>query len=150
MNERNEENLKELVRLTNDELANQTDACSYNLRSIDSELLGVQRRLDNLYDALETKLLDLSDLAPRIKQLKQRQEMLQLNKQDIENMLANKRVDLVDLKMMTEYTVDLKQLIAESSLEEQKAFIRGFIKEIKVTGDKAEIIYYAPSIRCQS
>jgi len=70
--------------------------------------------------------------------------MLQLNKQDIENILANKRVDVADLQMVTEYAADLKQLIAESSIEEQKAFIRGFIKEIKVTGDKVEIKYTMP------
>ena len=91
----NQENLKELVRLTNEELANQTDICRDNLRAIDYDLVGVQHRLDNLYDALETKMLDLSDLAPRIKQLKQHQETLQFNKQDIENILSNKSVDRV-------------------------------------------------------
>lgn len=137
-------NLEELVRLTNEELANQTDVFRSDLKLVDSELVSVKHRLDNLYDALETKLLDLSDLAPRIKQLKQRKEMLQLNKQDIDDMLANKRVGLINLQMMTKYAVDLKQLIAESSIEEQKAFIRGFVKEIKVTKNKVVIIYIMP------
>jgi site-specific DNA recombinase len=138
------ENLKELVRLTNAELANQTDIFSDNLKSIDYEIIGVQRRLDNLYEALETKKLDLCDLAPRIKELRQHQEMLQLSKQNIENILANKRVDLIDLKLMIEYASDLRQLLAESTIEEQKALIRGFIKEIIVTRNKVEIKYTMP------
>jgi hypothetical protein len=72
-------------------------------------------------------MLDLRDLTPRIKQLRQCQRMLQLNKQDIENMLANKRVNLVDLKMMTEYTSDLKHIAGKFTREGRKALIQGFM-----------------------
>ena len=47
------------------------------------------------------------------------------------------RGELADLQMITEYAVDLRQLIVESSIEEQKA---RFIKEIRVKGGDVELI----------
>ena len=47
---------------------------------IDAELRDIRARLSRLYDALETGKLDLDDLAPRIKELKTRQDELNKSK----------------------------------------------------------------------
>jgi chromosome segregation ATPase len=46
------------------------------LEIIDTEVRDVRARLTKLYEALETGKLDLDDLAPRIKELKLRQDEL--------------------------------------------------------------------------
>ena len=61
------DNLEELVKIANEDIA----AASKNLRgrlaSIDHEANDVRNRLAHLYDALETGKFDYGDLAPRIK-----------------------------------------------------------------------------------
>ncbi len=139
-----QENLRRLTELVNEEITKETHDYRQNFDSIETELTSVRRRLDNLYEALETKLLEVSDLAPRIKHLRQRQDSLLISKQDIEGIIANKRVELADLKTVTGYVADLKQLLVEGSLEERKVFIHSFVKEIRVTGDNVDLIYTAP------
>ena len=54
------------------------------------------------------------------------------------------QVELADLKLVEHYAEDLRNLLSESSLAEQKAFIRGFIKEIRVTNREADLFYTIP------
>jgi len=110
---------------------NELDAIS---RSIIDD---TNRRLERLYDAIETGKLDLDDLTLRIKELRQRQEQLQTHRIEIENRMSDRKVELVNLETMTEYIVDMQAVLREETLVERKAFIRGFVKDIRVSGDDA-------------
>ena len=46
---------------------------------------------------------------------------------------------------MRSYVADLKTLLTRSELTERRAFIRRFVKEIKVTGDEVILTYTMPS-----
>jgi site-specific DNA recombinase len=48
------------------------------LQTVVEEIADIKRRLEKLYDALETGTVSLDDLAPRIQQLRLRQEQLQV------------------------------------------------------------------------
>ena len=85
--------------------------------------------------------LDLGDLALRIKELRHRQEQLHTRKNEIENELADRRVELIDLETMTSYAAEMQDIIYEGSLAHRKAFIRGFVKDIRVTEEKAVLSY---------
>ena len=61
-------------------------------------------------------------------------------------MLSDRRVALANLDMVSRYVVDLRGLLARSELAERKAFIRSFVKEIRVIGDEVVIIYTVPLI----
>lgn len=76
------EHLKELVRLTNLELEGSLDELGKGSASLDSQLQDVDRRLERLYEALETKKVDLDDLAPRIHELRQRRDLLERARQE--------------------------------------------------------------------
>ncbi|MCL0063753.1 recombinase family protein, partial [Dehalococcoidia bacterium] len=67
-------------------------------------------------DAIETGKVELDDLAPRIRQLRIRQEQLQDRRTEIENMLSERRVELGDLKTVRHYVNDLHNLLSESPL----------------------------------
>ena len=45
---------------------------------------------------------------------------------------------MADLKIVEDYAEELRNLLSNSSLAEQKAFIRSFVKEVKVTDKKVE------------
>ena len=113
-----------------------TQAKEYRERldTIAQEIASTSQRLGRLYDALETGKLSLEDLAPRIQELRQRQQKLQASKWEAEALLSDRRVQLADLATVTEYVDDLRNLLTYSSLAEQRTFIRSFVKEVKVTG----------------
>lgn len=116
------------------------------LDSIIDEIADVDRRLERLYDALETGKIQLADLAPRIQQLRQRRERLQAARWEMEQQLSDKRVELADSETVARYVADLHDLLNESSLVERKSFVRSFVKEAKVTGNEALLTYTIPML----
>jgi site-specific DNA recombinase len=139
-----EENLKELVRLVNEEMDSAASGYQDDLDTISGEVVDINHRLERLYDALETGKIGLEDVTPRIQQLRSRQQQLQTKKWELEALLSNRRVELANLETVTQYVTDLRNLLNESSLTERKSFIRSFVKEVKVTGDGVLLTYTMP------
>ena len=48
------------------------------------------------------------------------------------------------METVKSYVEDLRNLLEDSSLSERKAFIRSFVKELKVTGDNVLLTYTMP------
>jgi len=124
-----EDNLKELVRLVNEEMDSAASEYQDELDIISGEVIDISHRLERLYDALETGKLGLADVAPRIQQLRHRQQQLQARKWELEALLSNRRVELASLETVTQYVADLRNLLNESSLTERKAYIRSLLKK---------------------
>ena len=93
---------------------------------------------------LETGKVDLDDLAPRIKGLRLQHEQLQNRKYELECYLSDKKVELADLKSVMGYVDNLRSVLDKGTLQERKAFIRSFVRSIKVTGDDAKLSYLMP------
>ena len=111
---------------------------------LEGELADIQRRMDRLYDALETGKVILDDLSPRIQHLRHRQQQAQAAKADIEDILAEDRSNHMSIPEVRIYIGELHRLIQESELAERKAFIKSFVREIVVRGDQAELRYVPP------
>ncbi|GAF70910.1 unnamed protein product, partial [marine sediment metagenome] len=77
-----------------------------SLDSFIDEIADVDRRLERLYDALETGKIQLVDLAPRIQQLRQRQGQLQLARLETEHQLSDRRVELADAETVARCVSD--------------------------------------------
>ena len=139
-----EENLRELVHLVNEEM----DAASQEYRSqlniAIEEIVKVNRRLDRLYDAVETSSLSLHDLAPRIKKLLADRDKLQARKLELEWLVKERKLELADITTVKRYAQNLRSLLNESPLAERKSFIRSFVKEVRVTGNKVLLNYTIP------
>ena len=135
-----------MTELANRELDSLAQSRISEINVIARAVDDTNHRLEHLYDAIETGKLDLGDLALRIKELRHRQEQLHARKNEIENELADRRVELIDLETMTGYAAEMKEIIREGSLAHRKAFIRGFVKDIRVTGEKAVLSYSPPGL----
>jgi site-specific DNA recombinase len=140
------ENLTKLVHIVNEEMDSLVPEYRQRLDSIIDEIADVDRRLERLYDALETGKIQLADLAPRIQQLRQRRERLQAARWEMEQQLSDRRVELADSETVARYVADLHDLLNESSLVERKSFVRSFVKEVKVTGNEALLTYTIPML----
>jgi SMC interacting uncharacterized protein involved in chromosome segregation len=130
--------------MVNEEMDDSASKYQERLDTVISEINNVNGRLERLYDALETGELQLADLAPRIQQLRQRQEKLQITRQGLESLLSGRRVELVDLGTVTQYVEGLHSLLMESTLAERKSFIKSFIKEVRVTDSEVVLNYTIP------
>ncbi len=139
------ENLEELVTLVNEELQSASCGLKDRLDAIDTELRDVRARLSRLYDALETGELELDDLAPRIKELKTRQDELNKAKIQIEAEMVARGVEQVDTAIVKAYAQDLRALLEEADFTERKAFLRSFIKRIEVNKEQVTIYYNLPT-----
>ena len=140
------ENLANLVHLVNEEMDSTMKSHQDELDLLSQAINDVNHRLERLYDAIETGMLKLDELVPRIRELRSRQEQLQLRRIEIENQMSDRKVELADLGTIYGYVDDLQGLLKEGSLTERRAFIRSFVKEVRVTGDEAVLNYSMPVI----
>lgn len=139
-----EENLEELVRLTNEELAQNSSAENERLELLQVQITEVDNRLGKLYDALETGELKSGELAPRIQTLFEKKEQLERAKADVEEALSFNKVDVTDPQVIRLYADDLRNLLAESCITEQRSFIKSFVERIDIDDSEAKVYYTIP------
>lgn len=138
------DHLISLVQMVNEEVDSTMNSYRNELNLITDTIEDVNHRLENLYDAIETGKLDLDDVVLRIRELRARQEPLQARRLEIESQMSDRKVGLADLESITECVDDLRALLTEGSPAERRTFIRGFIKEVKVTGNEVVMSYTMP------
>ena len=114
------------------------------LETIDSELADVRRRLDRLYNLVETTDMDIDDFRPRIRDHRERQERLEDSAAEARAILAERRSVLDDVNTIAAYAQEMRDFLVESELTERRAFIESFVKEIVVTPDDALMRYTIP------
>ena len=139
-----ESNVRELVRLVDEEMDGIAKEHRQRLETAESELDDVKRRLDRLYNLAETTDLDIEDFKPRIKNHRERQEKLEATAAEAREMLSQRRVVLDDVETITAYAQDLSQFLNESELTERRAFIESFVREIMVEPGGALVRYTIP------
>ena len=139
-----EVNLKEMVQLVNEEIDFAGGSNWERLSAVDADLKNTAARLNRHYDALETGKLTMDDLEPRIRELREREKSLQITKWELEGLLSARKVQLVDERSVRQLLEDLKGILNDSPLYETPAFIRSFIREVKVTGNEVLLTYTMP------
>jgi site-specific DNA recombinase len=136
--------LTELVKLVNEELDSSHNLYREKLEVMDAELKEVNSRLTRHYDILETGKLSLDDLAPRIKELKARQEEISKARVLLDAEMTLHGARHVDTELVKTYAADLRSLLTEGDITQSKAFLRSFIRKIVIDNDKATIYYKLP------
>ena len=138
------ENLERLVCLVNEEMDSLSNEYRERLETVEQNVADINRRLERLYDILETGKVKYEDLMPRILQHKNRLEKLQETKAELELKLNERRIELADVETVKNHVEDLRNLLSESSLTERKSFVKSFVKDVKVTGKEVELAYTIP------
>ncbi len=138
------ENIEDLVRLINADIESNCVEAKQQLETTASELGDTQSRLGRLFEALETGKVSLDDLSPRIKELRLRKDKLLQTKADLENRIAEQRIESIDSETLGWYVQELAGLLDEGSLAERRAFLKSFIKEARVTDNEVLMTYTMP------
>ncbi len=103
---------RDLVRLVDDDMEGVAREHRKRLESTESELADVRRWLDRLYRAIETTDLDVSDIAPRIREHRERE--LQESAREVEATLAERRVTVDNLETITAFAGDMSTYLSEA------------------------------------
>jgi DNA invertase Pin-like site-specific DNA recombinase len=133
-----------LVRLVNEDLDSTNGRLKDRLDVIDAELNDVRARLARLYDVLETRKLNLDDLAPRLRELKARQNELSKTRVLTEAEMVAQGVQHVDVETVKAYAQDLRTVLEEADFTESKTFLRSFVNRIVISENKATVHYKMP------
>ena len=139
-----EETITELVTLVAEEVDALAGEVNGRLTAIAAELADVESRLENLYQALETKQLPIEALSPRILSLKSRQDQLVAAKEEAEDQLERRRTDLPTSKEIKGYVADFREFLKEGTFPERKALIRNFVQGIEIVDNEATLTYTIP------
>ena len=139
-----EGNIRELIKLVNEELDGVVKEQREKVEAVEEELKEIQRRLDRLWQAVETTDLEINDILPRIREHKERQERLEVTADEARAVLATHRAGLDDPEAITSYVQEMSEFLLGSDLTETRAFIRTFVKEVGVVPGKATICYTIP------
>ena len=114
------------------------------LQTIEKELADVRRRLDTIYNLVETTEVEMADFTPRIRQHRERQERLEFSADQARAALAQRRNVLDDVNTIAAYAQDMSAFLKESELTERRTFIESFVKEVIVMPDNALMRYTVP------
>ena len=139
-----ESNIRELVKLVDEEMDGIAHEQRQRLETVEAELVDVKRRLERLYDLAETTDLNIDDFKPRIRDHREREEKLETAAAEARAMLSQRREVLDDVETIAAYAQDLSVFLNESELTERRAFIESFVKEIVVQPGNALVRYTIP------
>ena len=137
-------NIRALVKIVDEQMDGVASEQRKRLETIQSELADVRRRLDRLYDLVETTDMDINDFRPRIRDHRDRQERLEAAEAEARAGLGQRRKVLEQVETIAAYAQDMRRFLKKSDLTERRTFIESFVKEIVVTPDNALMRYTVP------
>ena len=111
---------------------------------IESELKDVRRRLERLWEFVESTDDDLADTTSRFRDNHDQKTRLEASLQEANAILSQRRATRDNVATITAKAQDTAQFPAESEFPERKAFVETFISEIVVMPGKAVVHYKVP------
>jgi DNA invertase Pin-like site-specific DNA recombinase len=138
------ENIGKLVRDINEELLASKGSLLDRVHEQDLKVVEANKRLQKLYNALETGQLELADLAPRIKDLRTQIDALEGVKAALNAELAKETINVSDSELKA-YEDELCGFLQRSTITETKSFLAQWVKRIELdTPGGGHIIYKLP------
>ena len=122
-----EGSITELVKVVDEEMDGIAQEQRKRLRIIEDELEEVKRRLDRIWNAIETSDIEMADASDRIKEHRERKAGLEDAAADARAILSERRAHVDDVKPISAYAKDMRDFLNDSELTERRAFIESFV-----------------------
>ena len=114
------------------------------LKALEHQINKQKERLDKLYDALESGQLEIGDLAPRIKDVKSKIDGLENKQDELKENLGQEEIQLADDEVIKSYVSDLRELLSQGTIIEQRAFIKTFVNRVDYEHPNITVEYTIP------
>ena len=137
-------NIGDLTKVVVQELNGVIQGQRKRLETIESELAVVRRRLERLWDLVETTDVDPASTALKIEAHRERQRRLEASAAEATAILSQRRTVRDDVEAIAAHARDMTEFLKESELPERRALIETFVREIVVTPDIAVVRYSVP------
>ncbi len=140
-----EGNIRDLVKTVDEKMDRVAAEQHKRLEAIDAELEDVKRHLSRIWHFIgETDNVDMADAGNHIRELRDRQELLEDEAAAAREILTQRRSVLDDVNTIEAYAKEMRDFLKDSELTERKAFIQSFVKEIVIMPDDALLRYTVP------
>ena len=140
-----ESNIRDLVRMLDEEMDGVAHEQRQKLESIEAELEDVRRRMSRVWQIVENTDLEMADASERIKEHRERQQLLEVAADEARTMLAERRVLLDSAETVAAFAAEMSEFLQTSEITETRAFVRSFVKAILVRPGQATIHYTIPT-----
>ena len=140
-----ESNIRDLVKLLDEEMDGVAREQRERLETIDEELEDVKKRLGRIWQVIETTDIEMADASERIREHRERKEKLEIAAEEARVLLSDRRQFLDSAETIAAFAAEMSEFLKTSELTESKAFVRSFVKEIVVKPGRAAIVYSIPT-----
>ena len=140
-----ESNIRDLVKLLDEEMDGVAREQRERLETIEEELEDVKKRLGRIWQVIETTDIEMADASERIREHRERKEKLEVAAEEARALLSERRQFLDSADTIATFAAEMSEFLKTSELTETKAFVRSFVKEIVVKPGRAAILYSIPT-----
>ena len=140
-----ESNIRDLVKLLDEEMDGVAREQRDRLETIEEELEDVKKRLGRIWQVIETTDIEMADASERIREHRERKEKLEIAAGEARALLSDRRQFLDSADTIATFAAEMSEFLKSSELTETKAFVRSFVKEIVVNPGRAAIVYSIPT-----
>ena len=140
-----ESNIRDLVKLLDEEMDGVAREQRERLQTIDEELEDVKKRLGRIWQVIETTDIEMADASERIREHRERKEKLEVAAEEARGLLKERRVMLDSADTIATFAAEMGDFLKTSELTETRAFVHSFVKEIEVKPGRAAIVYSIPT-----
>lgn len=141
-----DENMKKLVADINQAAKSLRTDYWKKITDLKKKASDMQNRVMRQYEAIESGVIDVSLVAPRLKELKTQRENLQEEIAYYENLNNRHQPIHISRQMIDGFRKEMEQIFIGDNVQEKREFLKKFIEKIIVKEDGLEIIYYAPGV----
>ena len=138
------DNIYKLLLMLDDELKKLDAEYKTKLELLAEVIEDKIARRKKLYEGIETAMVSLPDVAPRLKELNQEIADLEQQKAKIIETHQNGEGLKIAEDKIKPYIDDLQEMLMEGSIAERRGFIRSFIKTISVDYPQLKFEYSLP------
>ena len=140
-----ESNIRDLVKLLDEEMDGVAREQRERLQNIEEELEDVKKRLARIWNHIETTDTEMADASDRIKEHRERKEKLEIAAEEARALLKERRQFLDSADTIATFAAEMSDFLKTSELTETKAFVGSFVKEVVVKPGRAAIVYSIPT-----
>ena len=141
-----ESNIRDLVKLLDEEMDGVARDQRERLESIDGELEEVKKQLGRVWHFIaKSDSVDVAEASDLIVELRERKETLEVAAEEARGLLKERRQLLDSADTIATFAEEMSEFLKTSELTETRAFVHSFAKEVQVKPGRAAIIYSMPT-----
>ena len=140
-----ESNIRDLVKLLDEEMDGVAHEQRQRLETIEGELEDVKKRLGRIWNFIETSDTEMADASDRIREHRERKETLEIAAEEARALLKERRQFLDSADTIATFAEEMSDFLKTSELTETRAFVHSFVKEVVVKPGRAAIVYSIPT-----